>query len=57
MALMALLPDGVAYNIGLAVIFNAASAIGDLWMTAVVLRCPRSALVRDEMDSIRVFAR
>jgi hypothetical protein len=40
-----------------AVIFNGSGAAGDLWMTAIVLRYPESALVRDEADGIRVFAR
>jgi hypothetical protein len=37
------------------VVLNAANSIGDLWMTVAVLRYPRAALVRDEMDSIRIY--
>lgn len=55
MALMLFLPDTAAYYVGLGVVLNAGNSIGDLWMTAVVLRCPASALVRDEADSIRVY--
>lgn len=36
-------------------VINAGGAIGDLWMTAIVLRYPASAYVMDERDGIRVF--
>jgi hypothetical protein len=52
-----LVPDRIGYFVGLGVALNAAGAIGDLWMTAAVLRYPESALVRDEADSIRIFVR
>ncbi len=55
MALVWLLPDTLAYYAGLGVVLNAANAIGDLWMTVVVLRYPPDALVQDEADSIRIF--
>lgn len=55
--IMLFLPFGLARWIALAVIVNAAGAIGDLWMTAVALRYDRSALIRDEEDSMRIFAR
>ena len=55
MALMVVLPDSLAYYAGLVVVLNAAGAIGDLWMSAEVLRYPRNALVRDEADSIRIY--
>lgn len=55
MLLVFFVPDWGAYYISLAVILNAGSAIGDLWMLAVVLRYPASALIRDEEDGIRVF--
>lgn len=51
------LPVGLAQWPVLAVMFNAAGAIGDLWMAAVALRFEPSALIRDEEDSMRVFAR
>jgi len=57
MLLVFVVPDSVAYYISLAVILNAGSAIGDLWMLAEVLRYPASAVIRDEEDGIRVFAR
>lgn len=55
MALMPFIPDTAGYYLGLAAALNAANSIGDLWMTAVVLRHPPSALIQDEMDGIRVF--
>jgi hypothetical protein len=55
MLLMIVLPDFLGYYIGIALIINGAGAIGDLWMTAVTLRYPASALVRDEADSIRIY--
>jgi hypothetical protein len=54
---MLFLPFGLAYWVGLAIILNAGGAIGDLWMTATVLRYDSSALIRDEEDSMRIFAR
>jgi hypothetical protein len=57
MALILVLPDTLGYYVALAVAFNAGSAIGDLWMAAVVWRYPASALVRDEADSIRIYMR
>ena len=54
--LMLFLPFGMAYWVGLAVVLNAGGAIGDLWMTAVALRYDPSALIRDEEDSMRIFA-
>jgi hypothetical protein len=55
-AIMLFLPFGLGYWIALAITLNAAGAIGDLWMTAVALRYDPSALVRDEADSMRIFA-
>lgn len=55
MILMVFLPDRLAYYAGLIVVLNAAGAIGDLWMTAEVLRYPPDTLVRDEADSIRIY--
>ncbi|MGA9116686.1 MAG: DUF3267 domain-containing protein [Bacteroidota bacterium] len=34
---------------------NAASAIGDLWITAIVIRYPSNAYVVDERDGVRIF--
>jgi len=34
---------------------NASGAIGDIWMSLIVLRYPRAAYVVDERDGIRVF--
>jgi len=55
MVLMVVLPDWPAFWVGIAVIVNASSAIGDLWMVAVVRRYAGDALVRDEADGIRIF--
>jgi hypothetical protein len=52
-----LLPDDLHVYLSAAVIINGAGAIGDLWMTAAVLRYPPDILVRDEADGIRIFAR
>jgi hypothetical protein len=52
-----LLPDNLHVYLSVAVIINGAGAIGDLWMTAAVLRHPPDILVRDEADGIRIFAR
>ena len=35
--------------------FNAAGAIGDLWITRIVLRYPAHAYVIDERDGVRIF--
>ena len=55
MVLMILVPDTLANYVGLAVALNAAGAIGDLWMAAVVMRYSPDTLVRDEADSIRIY--
>jgi hypothetical protein len=55
--IMLFLPFGLAYWVALAVILNAGGAIGDLWMTAIALRHDPSVLIRDEEDSMRIFAR
>jgi hypothetical protein len=46
----------MAFYLALAVIVNAASAIGDLYMTVIALRYPKDILVRDEAEGMRVFA-
>jgi len=55
MAAMLLLPDALAYYAGLTVALNAAGSIGDLWMSAVVLRYPPDSLIKDEADRIRIY--
>jgi hypothetical protein len=35
--------------------FNAAGAVGDMWIAAVVLRYPSHAYVVDEKDGMRIF--
>jgi hypothetical protein len=56
-AIALFLPIGLAQWPTLAVMFNSAGAVGDLWMAAAALRFDPSALIRDEEDSMRVFAR
>lgn len=36
-------------------IFNASGAVGDMWMTMIVLRYPAKAYVMDERDGLRIF--
>ena len=55
--IMLFVPQGVGYWVGWAVCLNAAGAIGDLWMTAAVLRYHPATLIRDEADSMRIFVR
>lgn len=55
MLLIPLLPDALHVYVAVAVILNGSGAIGDFWMTAVVLRYPQDSLVRDEADAIRVY--
>ncbi len=55
MALMFAVSDTLAYYIGLVIVLNASGAIGDLWMSWVVLRYPPRVLVRDEADRIRIY--
>jgi hypothetical protein len=41
--------------LGLCGIVNASGAVGDMWITMIVLRYPAMAYVMDERDGIRVF--
>ncbi len=41
--------------LGICGIFNAAGAVGDMWITTIVLRYPVTAYVMDERDGIRLF--
>jgi hypothetical protein len=41
--------------LGICGIFNAAGAIGDMWITTIVLRYAAAAYVMDERDGMRVF--
>jgi hypothetical protein len=34
---------------------NAAGAVGDLWISRVVLRYPKESFVMDERDGVRIF--
>ena len=56
MGLMLVLDQGWAYYVGIAAVFNAGGAIGDLWAAGIVVRYPATALIRDEADGFRVFA-
>ncbi|GAB4511383.1 MAG: DUF3267 domain-containing protein [Anaerolineae bacterium] len=55
MLLVYLLPDALALPVAAAVVINGSGAVGDVWMTWVVLRYTPEALVKDEADSIRVY--
>jgi hypothetical protein len=39
----------------LGLIANAAGAVGDVWMSLIALRYPRSTWIVDERDGMRVF--
>jgi hypothetical protein len=54
--MMLFLPAGLSQWVVLGVMMNAAGSIGDLWMAAVALRFAPSVLIRDEADSMRIFA-
>ncbi len=41
--------------VALVAALNAAGAVGDLWITALVLRYPAHAYVIDEQDGVRIF--
>jgi Putative zincin peptidase len=41
--------------LGICGVLNAAGAIGDMWISMIVLRYPATALVMDERDGMRVF--
>ena len=41
--------------LAIAGVINASGAVGDLWITTIVLRYPATAYVIDEKDGIRVF--
>jgi hypothetical protein len=41
--------------LGICGIMNASGAVGDMWITALVLRYPVTAYVMDERDGVRVF--
>jgi hypothetical protein len=56
MLLMLIVPQGLAYYVGIAAVLNAGGAIGDLWSTWLLLRYPSSVLVRDEADGFRIYA-
>ena len=53
--LLWIVPNGLVYWLSLAAILNAGGAIGDLWAAGVIVRHPRSVVVRDEADGFRVF--
>ncbi len=42
--------------LGICGVINASGAIGDMWITAIVLRYPAAAYVMDERDGVRVFS-
>jgi hypothetical protein len=56
LVVMLFVPGAVASWIVFAMTLNAAGAIGDIWMTMVALRFDSAILIRDEEDSMRIFA-
>lgn len=54
-ASLLVLPFGWWWTVTLAVILNAAGAIGDIWVSAQVRRAPASALVRDTEDGYVLY--
>ena len=48
--------DQLDWIISLAVIFNGSGAAGDIWMTREALRYGKQALIKDEADTIRIYA-
>jgi hypothetical protein len=57
LALMLVTPNNAAFWLGVAVVVNAGSAVGDLWMAARAMRYPASALIRDEPTGVRFYMR
>jgi hypothetical protein len=41
--------------LGICGIMNASGAVGDMWITALVLRYPANAYIVDERDGVRIF--
>lgn len=52
---MLLLPRGLAIWAGVMVAMNTASAVGDLWVAAVIASFPAETLFRDEADGMSAF--
>ena len=46
---------GAAATVNLGAAFNAAGAIGDVWISTIVLRYAPTAWIVDERDGIRVY--
>ena len=55
LGMMALMGTAWIALFALCASINAAGAIGDLWITRIVLRYPANAYITDERDGIRVF--
>jgi len=54
-AMVGLAGSPVVWMAALWATFNAAGAGGDMWISAIVLRCPASAYIVDERDGMRIF--
>jgi len=54
-ALLPLAPGWLAPWLLFALIANAAGAAGDVWMSFIAARYPRSAWIMDERDGMRIF--
>jgi hypothetical protein len=55
LGMMALMSTAWVASFALCATINAGGAIGDLWITKIVLRYPARAYIMDERDGIRVF--
>jgi len=55
LAIVGLAGSSLVWLLALCAALNAAGAGGDMWMSVIVFRCPRSAYIVDERDGIRIF--
>ena len=55
MGIFLLASNSIVWVLALWAIVNASAANADVWITALVVRYPRSAYVVDELDGIRIL--
>ncbi|MDX2161931.1 MAG: DUF3267 domain-containing protein [bacterium] len=55
MLLNLVMPESLTYTIALGVIFNAGGAVGDLWMTGVLLHYKKRVIVQDDAQGFTVY--
>mgnify|MGYP001385469876 CR=1 FL=1 len=56
MLLTVWLPDDFTFAVVLAVVMNAGGAIGDLWMSSVILRHSRRLIIRDDATGFTIYS-